>query len=179
MSNISNTKMSQTKRNLLLDIFITTVFLITAAPSLTGLLLHEWISVGLGVVLIVHILLHWKWVVATTGRFFSRLAAQARVNYILNFLLLFSFVSVIGSGVMISQEFVESLGFQATRGGFWEWLHFLSADAILWIVGLHIALHWKWIVNAVSRYLIQPLRGRHTVDTAAVTAMETVKKASL
>ena len=150
--------MSQTKRNLLIDTGVLVLFLVTLNPSLTGLAIHEWLSVGLGGVLLTHVLLHWQWVVETTRRLFGRLASQARFNYLLNLLLLGAFTLVIGSGIMVSEEMLPFLGFRMASGGFWSTLHHLSAEWIIWIAGLHVAVHWKWIVNAVRRYAIAPLR---------------------
>jgi hypothetical protein len=45
------------------------------------------------------------------------------------------------------------IGLQGVHGGVWKWLHTAAADLVVWLVGLHIALHWKWIVNAVKKYL--------------------------
>ncbi|MEZ4640220.1 MAG: hypothetical protein R2856_35575 [Caldilineaceae bacterium] len=50
--------------------------------------IHEWLSLGLGVGFITHVLLHWRWVYESTRRFFGKLAGQARINYILNTALL-------------------------------------------------------------------------------------------
>lgn len=156
----TKTKMSATKRNLLIDMGMALVFLVALSPALTGLAIHEWLSVVLGGVLLTHMVLHWPWIVATTQRIFSKLAWQARLNYILNLLLLVAFTVVIGSGLMISEAVAPFLGLQAAAGGVWTSLHYLSSELIIWIAGLHVAVHWKWVVNAVQRYMVQPLRRR-------------------
>jgi hypothetical protein len=35
--------------------------------------------------------------------------------------------------------------------------HSLSADLAVLLVAVHAALHWKWIVNAVRRYVLRPV----------------------
>lgn len=154
----SKRKLSLTKVNLLVDIVILIVFLVDYDPGITGLFLHEWIGIPLVIIGMLHLLLHWKWVVQTTRRVWGRIVFQARLNYILNVALLVAMVLVLGSGFMISREVLPFFGLSGVRGGFWTWLHFTSADLVLWIVALHIALHWQWIVSALKRYIVQPFR---------------------
>lgn len=154
----SKRKLSLTKLNLLVDIVILIVFLVDYDPGITGLTLHEWIGIPLALIGMLHLLLHWKWVVETTRRVWGRIVFQARLNYILNIALLIAMVLVIGSGFMISRQVLPFFGLSGVRGGFWAWLHFTSADVVLWIVALHIALHWQWIVSALKRYIFQPIK---------------------
>jgi len=46
-------------------------------------------------------------------------------------------------------------------------VHNLATTALAWVVGLHLALHWCWVVSAARRHVIAPLRGRS--DRAART----------
>ncbi|KAA3643003.1 MAG: DUF4405 domain-containing protein [Chloroflexi bacterium] len=149
--------MNQTKKNLLIDVGIAAAFLLAVAQEATGQTIHEWLGIALGGALMVHLLLHWKWVVATTQRFFGKLARQARINYLLNLGLLVSFTTVIGSGLMISESVMATLGLASPGGGLWEGLHHLSTNLVIGLVALHIALHWHWIMNAVKRYIVQPM----------------------
>jgi hypothetical protein len=146
-------KLSTTKRNLLVDLLIVAGFLFASQPHLTGMAIHEWLSLGLAVGFLTHILLHWRWVFETTRRLFSKVARQSRINYILNLAPLVAFTLIIFSGLMISEEILPLIGLQGVHGGVWKWLHTAAADLVVWLVGLHIALHWKWIVNAVKKYL--------------------------
>ena len=45
----------------------------TLAYSLgfTGIATHEWLGIGLGVVLLVHFTLHWDWVIRITRKLLS------------------------------------------------------------------------------------------------------------
>lgn len=162
-------KMSVTKQNLGVDLLIVTGFLLAAQPHLTGMAIHEWLSLALAAGFLTHILLHWRWVYETTRRFFGKLARQSRVNFILNLALLIAFTLIIFSGIMISEEVLPVLGLQGVHGGVWKWLHTTTADAVVWLVGLHIALHWKWIVNALKKYLFG-WRPKH--KTAVLTNAE-------
>lgn len=159
----TNKKMSTTKRNLLVDLLIVSGFLFAAQPHLTGMAIHEWLSLGLAAGFLTHILLHWRWVYESTRRLLGKLARQSRINYLLNLALLVAFTLIIFSGLMISEEILPLVGLQGVHGGVWKWLHATAADAVVWLVALHIALHWRWIVNAARKYLFGWLpKVRHT-----------------
>lgn len=150
----TNKKISRTKQNLLVDFLIVSTFLFALQPHLTGKALHEWLGIGLAIGFLTHILLHWRWIYVTSRRLFSRLARQSRLNYLLNIALLATFTLIIFSGIMISEEILPLIGLQGVRGGIWKWLHGASADAAVWLVGLHIALHWRWILNVSKKVLL-------------------------
>jgi cytochrome b len=148
-----------TKTNFLLDLGIFAGSLIALEPALTGMAVHEWFSLALGLALAVHLLLHWDWVVQVTLQFFRKPLHISRLNYVLNVLLFITFTGVMLSGLMISKSVLPALGLQA-GGGAWRGLHRTFTDLVLIVVGLHFALHWKWIVNSVKRFLLAPLAGR-------------------
>jgi len=149
----TTTKISSTWRNLWVDLAIVSGFLLALQPHLTGMAIHEWLSLALGGAFITHVLLHWRWVFETTRRFLGKLARQSRLNFILNAALLVAFTLIIFSGLMISEEILPFLGLQGVHGGIWKWLHTTAANAVIWLVALHIALHWKWIAAAGKKYL--------------------------
>jgi len=148
-------KSNATKTNLIVDIGLFTSFLIAMAPEATGLLIHEWLGIAFGAAIVGHLLLHWKWLVQVTRRFFGKLPPQTRGNYILNTLLFVDVIFVILSGLMISQVATPSLG--QGNAGIWYGLHETSANLSMLLVAGHLALHWKWILNAIKRYAIKPV----------------------
>lgn len=150
-------KTSRTKSNFWIDIIIFVAFLIAMDPRLTGIAIHEWLSIAFGATIILHLLLHWQWLAATTKRFFSKIVGQARLNYILNALFFIDMTLIIFTGIMISEEVLPLLGIWVQPGFFWRWLHSFSAELGVYILGLHVALHWKWIWNAFKRYVVRPL----------------------
>ena len=168
-------KTSRTLINLLVDLAIFVAFLVAMDPRLTGIAVHEWLSIAFGAAIITHLLLHWDWLVATTKRFFGRLTAQARINYILNFLFFIAMTLVMFTGIMISEAALPLFGVTMEHSGPWRSLHTLSADATVIILGLHVALHWKWIVNSWTRYVWRPAVGMITrKPVAGATASKEV-----
>lgn len=151
-------QLNQTKVNLAVDAGIFVGFLIADTPHFTGMAIHEWLGIAFGAAVITHLLLHWRWIVAITQRFFSKTTWQARLNYILNLLLFVDFTVIILSGLMISREALPFLGISLEPDRAWSGLHHLSTNLSLVLLGLHLALHWQWIVKAIKRYVIEPLR---------------------
>jgi hypothetical protein len=147
------------KSNFLVDSAIFAGFLVASQPAMTGLAIHEWLSVSFLGAGVVHILLHWEWIKAVTAQFFKKLWHASRLNYVLNVLLLFALTAVMLSGLMISKSVMPFLGLSGLGNPGWRMIHSTSADAILILIGLHVALHWKWIVNTTNRYLINPVMG--------------------
>jgi hypothetical protein len=165
-----------TKINLLVDILIFAAFLVAGAPHFTGMAIHEWLGITFGAAIVTHLLLHWQWLVEVTKRFFRRMPWSTRINYVLNFLLFVTVTLIIFSGILMSEEALPLLGITFASGRAWHGVHALTAELAPWLVGLHVALHWKWIVNAVRRYLIQPLLGRARTPVSQPVALAEVER---
>jgi hypothetical protein len=139
--------------NLVLDIVLLLVFLVTFEAQATGLMVHEILGLALGGAVVVHLLLHWNWIVRVLQRFLQKLATETRLNCILNIALFVAFTAVVFSGLMISHVLLPLVGLQAVEGPFWNWLHRVSADVSLFLLALHVAMHWTWVVNVFKRYV--------------------------
>jgi hypothetical protein len=148
------------KTNFGLDALLLLAFLIAAAPHLSGMAVHEWLGIAFGAAIVIHLLLHWQWIVATIKRFFSRMSRQQRINFVLNTLLFVDVTAIIFSGLMISRVALPLIGIETVRGGMWRQLHAMASDVAVFIIGLHLALHWQWIWSAIKRYLVQPITRR-------------------
>ena len=152
-------KHNPTKTNLWLDVGIFVAFLLALDPRLTGIAIHEWLSLAAAAAVGAHLVLHWEWIVAVTRRFFGRTSGTARLNYVVDALFFINLIIIMLSGVMVSQAVLPALGLAAPDGSFWLILHSLSADWAVVLVAVHTALHWKWIVQALRRYVIRPVGG--------------------
>jgi hypothetical protein len=147
-----------TKTNLILDITIFTAFLAVSNPSLTSNSIHEWLAVSFGAAIITHLLFHWNWLVNVTTAFFKKFFHQSRLNYLVDALFFIAMTGAIFSGLMISKDVLSTLGIQLSNvSRSWKSIHSLASDTALIMLGLHFALHWKWVVTNVGRYIITPL----------------------
>ena len=150
-------RLSETLKNFWLDIAIFVAFVIDWNLRLIGLTIHEWLGIALGALLLYHLLMHWNWIVAVGRRLISRLPALERIKALVDILFFVNMVLLIASGLWISEVAMRQIGITAEPGILWRRLHTLSADWALWLLGLHLALNWRWITNAARRYLWHPL----------------------
>jgi len=146
-----------TKANLTLDITIFTAFLAVANPALTGMAIHEWLALAFAAAIVTHLLFHWNWLVTVTKQFFKKLFHQSRLNYVVDALFFVSMTAAMLSGLLISKTIMSALGIQLNTSHGWESIHRLAADTSLIMLGLHFALHFKWVVTNLKRYLVSPV----------------------
>lgn len=157
-----------------LDLALFGVLMLSLSPTLTGLVIHEWLGLSLAGGALIHLLLHWNWVVATLRRLLQKLPGLTRFSLVLNLLLFITFTVVAFTGLLISREALPFFGLTLPGGRVWEGLHRQAADLLLCLAGLHVAVHWQWILNALKRYLVNPLLkpGQQTSAAPTTSAAE-------
>ncbi len=121
--------------------------------------MHEWLGLALTAALLTHLLFHWEWIVNLLKTFLKKLWHASRLNIVVDSLLFVAMTAAMLSGILISKSVLATFGVQLEVGRAWRSLHSLSADASILLVALHFALHWKWIVNNLQRYVFAPLGG--------------------
>ena len=147
-----------TRLDFWIDVVILVSYLFAYSYGFTGDAIHEWLGLALGLVLLVHLTLHWDWVVRITRKLFGR-RGHDRLIWLVNLALLFAMTLCIGSGIVISRVALPSLGFFLTSNLFWNRLHILTAEITLGLVPVHAALRWRWIAG-VGRRLVTRRAGR-------------------
>src|SRR5512133_3082371 len=145
------------KTNLLVDSGIFAAFLVAMEPRLTGIAVHEWLGVAFAGTILVHLLLHWKWIIQVGRSFFVKLFHTSRLKFVVDSLLFVAFLTVMLSGMMISRSVLPFLNLQLGRSFIMTRLHTVSTSAMLLMVGLHFALSWDWVVGMVRRYILSPI----------------------
>jgi hypothetical protein len=146
--------------NLVLDAALLAGFVAVQLLTLTGLVAHEVVGVALGVGLIVHLALHWGWVVRTTRRLLAARPGRETLRWVNNVALLVTMTACVLSGVLSSRVVLPLFNLFTSRSGFWLQVHLRTADLCLFFVAIHVALSWRWVLVAVHR----PGRRRHGVD---------------
>jgi Domain of unknown function (DUF4405) len=149
---------------LVVDLLLSLGFIVLMSVPFTGLALHEWIGIGLLVVVLVHLLSQWDWTMATSRRLLGTLTGRLRFTYLLNWALFFAVTLVMVSGLAISESALPRLGISVPRAPYWRLIHTLSANAILVLAGIHVGLNWRWVANSVRQ-----LVGRRRPAPRAVT----------
>jgi len=166
--------LSQNGTKLLVDVLAFIGFLIAMDPHSTGIAIHEWLTLaGIGAI-IIHLLLNWSWIVEITRRFFRKIAGRSRINYFLNIALFIDMTLIMFTGIMISEVALPFLGITLPKSFIWRSLHSATADLFVPILGLHLALHWSWLVSTIKRYVVQPIAGMF-IAKGALTNQNEVK----
>jgi hypothetical protein len=145
-----------TKTNLALDLIMFGGILAVANPRLTGTTIHEWLALSLAGAVLTHLLLHWEWVIRVGKDFLKKLFHQSRLNFVVNVLFFITMTGALFSGLMISQSVMSTLGLQLPSSPAWRSLHRSISDAAVIVLGLHVALHLKWLGSTLKRYVLQP-----------------------
>lgn len=131
-----------------LSLALTIVMLLLMDPrSFYGLGFHEWAGLIIGIFFILHKILNWGWIKKVTVSFFGRAPGRARLNYALDVLLLAGLVLMTLSGVAIARTIDFTwLHLNGSRG-FWRVMHTSSSFITLALFGIHLGLHWKWVLQ--------------------------------
>lgn len=134
------------------DIVALAVYLVVANPAVSGLAVHEWVSVGLLVVLVVHLSMHADWMAAAIKKAFSKPSLKNTGSLVLAIALLVDLCLATVSGIMLSRFVLPALGLYASGYFVWKPIHAISAKMLLALIVAHLALHADWIVaQAKSR----------------------------
>ncbi len=148
-------KISSTQIRVWVNLVFFIVMVIVLAPQATGIPIHEWASFLIIIPLFIHLIMDWKWIVNVTKRLFKKVPAETRFNYILDWLLFFLFVVATFTGVLISEAALPALGINMVIDPFWSSLHDMSANLMTIVLGVHLAMHWKWIVTNFNKYVLR------------------------
>ena len=151
-------KPSAHRRLFLVDAALFVAFVLVINVPLTGLAIHEWLGVFLGVATVVHLVQHGNWVDSIRKRFRTSTSLMNRLNFIMLGLLFLAFGTIVISGLIVSESALPFLGVTPAGGEFWLWLHVSSVVATVWLTALHIAFNWTWTHNAITRYVAAPLQ---------------------
>jgi hypothetical protein len=150
--------MKSLKTSFWLDAFIFAGSMAALQPRLTGIAIHEWLALATAATLVLHVVLHWDWVVGVTRTFLRNLVHVSRLNYVVDGLLFVAFAAALTSGLVISQVAMPTLGLQLASGRSWREIHSMTANLTFLLVALHFALHWSWVTNTFRRLIVAPFQ---------------------
>jgi hypothetical protein len=151
------------KLNFWIDLACFLGFLVALEPRLTGTSIHEWFTLAAAGTLIVHFILHWDWFLRVSGRFFTKLFHSSRLNYVLAILIFVGFITIMTSGLMISESVLPFFGFERASGFAWRSIHDAASNLTLLLVAIHVALRWDWVKSAFVRVLVTPFKQTKTI----------------
>jgi hypothetical protein len=127
--------------------------------------IHTWAGMAMIAVAVIHLTLHWTWVVSMARRAVRELRGQVgamnargRFNLALNLTVALSFLACALSGMYFlffpGGQGMADPGFLFSRLT-WDLIHTWSAILLIIAGLLHFAIHWKWVVK-VTRGVFTP-----------------------
>ena len=134
-----------------IDVVMAVAVIMLMAPRATGQPAHERGGLLICVAFLVHALLNWKWIACMTGKFFTKVPMKSRLNYCLDLLLVVGFFLTVLSGMAIAKTIDFTWLSLPGTWPFWRGLHTLAALLTLLAVGVHVGLHWKWVVYQCTK----------------------------
>lgn len=135
-----------------IDVALFGLILLLLSPRLTGLPVHEWLGLALGIPVLVHLLLSWSWIARATLSVPVRTGWRHRINYVLNGLLFALVILEITSGIVISVVALPSLGISTVEDGAWRLLHNRFLNILVLLVGIHTAMNWNALRTGIRRW---------------------------
>ena len=140
------------------DIFMTVLLLFLMAYQVTGEVLHEWIGMGMTVLVIVHQILNRKWYSAA---FKGKYNPYRIMTTAVNILLLLSFVMTALSGMSMSAHAVPFL-YGMAPVSLARKMHLAMSHWSFVLMGLHLGLHIPAMASGMK------LEGRKKTIAVAV-----------
>jgi len=131
-----------------LSLIATIAFLLLMDPrSFYGLVFHEWAGLIIGLFFVLHKILDWGWIKKVTVSFFRNTTWRARLNYVLDVILLAGLVLMILSGIAIARTIDFDWLNLGGSSMFWRVMHTSSSLISLVLFGIHLGLHWNWVIQ--------------------------------
>lgn len=137
---------ARTRLDFWFDAALLVAYTLAYSLGFTGLAIHEWLGLGIGLALLLHLTLHWDWVVRTSVKLFTR-GGRDRGIWLLNLALLVVMTLCVLSGVLISRIALYQLGISMPGGSFWNNVHDTTAKLTLILASVHVAVRWRWIAS--------------------------------
>lgn len=149
--------------------------------------IHTWLSLGFVVIALIHLVLHWKWVVSTTKRVFrnvigkqkSTMNAGGWKNVIVDGVIAVSFIISAASGIYFIFA-GESRGglipdpmFLFSRTA-WELIHLWSSVLFISSFILHFAIHWGWVTKVTRKIFTSKKSKKFTQSNESVVLVNQI-----
>ena len=135
------------KTKWLIDAGIFSGLWLASMLDLTGLALHQWLGLAVGLAAGYHLLSHWTWVKSVTQRWLGRTSSKARLYYLVDAGLLMGFSLILLTGLVMSTWFDLSLQNYTA----WRNLHVTATVATLILTVIKVGIHGRWIVSVARR----------------------------
>jgi hypothetical protein len=139
------------RARLWLDLALFAALFLGYNPAWTGMAVHEWLCVITVVPLLFHVIINWDQTLKILRRFAEIVRTTPKINLVVDAALFVAGVTVMLSGLLISQSVAGTFGIAIVPSSLWVSTHSWSADATILLLLVHFALHWRWIANVAGK----------------------------
>lgn len=129
-----------TRTNARIDLVLGSLLVGTGISAYVNTALHIVLGVTMLTGVVIHLVLHWRWIVATAGRL-RQIPASVRRKALLVLLMLLSFVPLVLSGGVVALIYAPRVSN----------FHTTTFYIFVGLVLLHLILSWRWIAARVRR----------------------------
>ena len=136
------------RKKLVVDVFALVAYIAASMPFVTGIGLHEWLGLGLIVVLLAHCTSGVGWMLSAV----RNPAGDKMLHFALAMLLLLALAATAVSGLMISGAVLPVFGYVAPGFYFWNPLHALAAKVLMALLIVHLVLHARLVHGVVAKW---------------------------
>ena len=166
--------MKKTRLNYLIDVGLFIQFVLVGYSGLVMYfnehgagyflrLIHDKVGILMLIFFVVHIALHWKWIVTTTKNFFVRKrkikkSSKIKLNYLVDLAFFVQFVLVGYSGLIMSFN-------HHAAGPILRLIHDKVGILMLAFFAVHIALHRRWILFTTKKFFLVEIEGKESKVT--------------
>ena len=128
-------------RVLVIDLVALAVYAVAGFPQWTGVAVHEWLGLGVLVVLFVHCVQHCDWVENAIKRTVQKgFSGKSTGRLLLDIALVIALAATMVTGLMESGAVLPAFGLFAEGYYFWSPAHAIAAKVLLALVLVHLAL---------------------------------------
>jgi hypothetical protein len=154
--------------------------------------IHSWISIVIVCLILIHLLLHWQWIVETIKRVKSyflkrQKAILERYIAVSTLFILTAFEALSGCilwliiprgvGNRIATQYDMGRTFWGLQRNVWVDLHAWVAVFMVVIIVVHIVIHWRWIIN-MTLGKIKAKKAMVTINPAEIQKVDNTKSGS-
>jgi hypothetical protein len=118
--------------------------------------IHIWSSAAIMAFVLLHIPLHWDWIIKMTKTGFWSLVGKRNLNK-KSLSNLFINVMIGASGLVCSLSglyflFLSQTPFLIFPALIWDMIHTWSGVVLTAVAILHFGIHWRWVVKVAKKY---------------------------
>ena len=135
---------------ILVDIFMTILFICLMKIKITGMHRHEVLGIVLTLLVIGHLALNFNWFKNIFKKLFNKnISSKIRVSYFINIILGLLVLVIFISGILISVTIFKDIS--STNRQAWAFIHRKASLIALILCLVHVYLH----MNFIKSYLIR------------------------